>query len=317
MKISEVTEAVTDIMTSVMAMRQSPEEKTCLVEVNEKKCTGCGLCVKDCGSFSLEVRDEKVVVVAGERCSHCGHCVAICPTGAMKDKFAERNETPLFDHATLPSSKSLHTFFRARRTVREYRDKPISQKDLDKILDAGRYAPTAGNRQDAHFVVLTTPEDIAALRDMVVPYVYNLFLMFHDKVMGSILSTILGKKNAEALKNYIPILDLFRERWEKYGDDRIFFNAPAIILVHGTKFDDTVAVSCSFVIYQASLMAQALNIGTCFNGFLQVAINRNDRIRRWLGIPWGHKCYGAMTLGYQKKKYKRVVRREPPKVTWR
>jgi hypothetical protein len=36
-----------------------------------------------------------------------------------------------------------------------------------------------------------------------------------------------------------------------------------------------------------------------------------------LGIPKGNKVYGAITLGYAKLKYQRLVRRVPSPVTWR
>jgi nitroreductase len=45
--------------------------------------------------------------------------------------------------------------YRARRNVREYSDRPIAAEDLDRILEAGRRAPSASNRQPWDFVVVT------------------------------------------------------------------------------------------------------------------------------------------------------------------
>jgi len=44
---------------------------------------------------------------------------------------------------------------RARRNVRQYADEPIARPDLERILDAGRRAPSAGNWQPWDFVVVT------------------------------------------------------------------------------------------------------------------------------------------------------------------
>ena len=44
---------------------------------------------------------------------------------------------------------------RARRNVRQYTDEPIARADLERILDAGRRAPSAGNWQPWDFVVVT------------------------------------------------------------------------------------------------------------------------------------------------------------------
>jgi nitroreductase len=45
---------------------------------------------------------------------------------------------------------------RARRNVRQYQDRPIPPEHLDRILEAGRRAPSAGNWQPWDFVVVTT-----------------------------------------------------------------------------------------------------------------------------------------------------------------
>ena len=44
---------------------------------------------------------------------------------------------------------------RARRNVRTYEDRTIAATDLDRILEAGRRAPSASNRQPWDFVVVT------------------------------------------------------------------------------------------------------------------------------------------------------------------
>jgi nitroreductase len=51
----------------------------------------------------------------------------------------------------------------ARRNVRLYEDRPIADADLDRILEAGRRAPSASNRQPWDFVVTTERGTLAAL----------------------------------------------------------------------------------------------------------------------------------------------------------
>ncbi|MCG2770105.1 MAG: nitroreductase family protein, partial [Anaerolineae bacterium] len=43
----------------------------------------------------------------------------------------------------------------SRRSIRRYRSDPIPEKDLTAILEAGRQAPSARNRQPWHFVAVT------------------------------------------------------------------------------------------------------------------------------------------------------------------
>ena len=52
---------------------------------------------------------------------------------------------------------------RARRNVRQYTDQPIRREDLERILEAGRRAPSAGNWQPWNFVVVTDREQLTQL----------------------------------------------------------------------------------------------------------------------------------------------------------
>jgi len=46
----------------------------------------------------------------------------------------------------------------SRRSIRRYEDKDIPESVLNTILEAGRQAPSAANRQPVHFIVLTDLE---------------------------------------------------------------------------------------------------------------------------------------------------------------
>ncbi|MBD3207705.1 nitroreductase [Candidatus Bathyarchaeota archaeon] len=45
-----------------------------------------------------------------------------------------------------------------RRSIRKYKDEPIPDEDLMKILEAARIAPSAGNKQPWRFVVVRNDE---------------------------------------------------------------------------------------------------------------------------------------------------------------
>lgn len=52
---------------------------------------------------------------------------------------------------------------RARRNVRRFTDQAIADADLDRILSAGRLAPSAKNRQPWDFVVITDRDQLRRL----------------------------------------------------------------------------------------------------------------------------------------------------------
>ena len=50
--------------------------------------------------------------------------------------------------------KILLDFIKARRSIRAFQDKPIPEKEIEMILEAGRWAPSASNRQPWEFIVI-------------------------------------------------------------------------------------------------------------------------------------------------------------------
>jgi len=50
-----------------------------------------------------------------------------------------------------------------RASVRTYGPVDIPEEDLERIVDAGRRAPSGGNRQPLQFIVITKPETLQAL----------------------------------------------------------------------------------------------------------------------------------------------------------
>ena len=284
--------------------------------INLKKCTGCGTCVKLCPTMALEMRGGKASLEKAYYCVKCGHCASVCNYDAITGTGAEQKRITPAELKKSPTPESLQFLLRSRRSVRFYKDKPVSQKDMEKILEAGRYTATGTNSQDVRYIVFTDPEKIEELRAASVPLVVKVM-----KLAGRIASTPLGKnlmgeKLASRMKDlYLPGMDLLKERYDK-GQDPVFYKAPALMIVYGEKLDDTAAFGCASALYNCSLMAHTLGIGCCFNGFLQTVINSNKKIKKMIGIPKYCKCWGAMTLGYQNVKFNRLVRRKPADVTW-
>ncbi len=52
-----------------------------------------------------------------------------------------------------------------RRSIRKFKETPILETDLKKILEAGRLAPSGGNRQPWYFIVVTDKEKKRALSE--------------------------------------------------------------------------------------------------------------------------------------------------------
>ena len=54
--------------------------------------------------------------------------------------------------------KEFLDFLIRRRSIRKYLEKPISDEDLNMILEAGRWAPSGTNRQPWKFIIIKNRE---------------------------------------------------------------------------------------------------------------------------------------------------------------
>ena len=55
---------------------------------------------------------------------------------------------------------------RTRREIRDYLEKPISDESLNRILEAGRLAPSSKNSQPWHFVVIRDKETLSKVSEL-------------------------------------------------------------------------------------------------------------------------------------------------------
>ncbi len=54
-----------------------------IVEINEDKCNGCGLCVDACHEGAIEMIDGKARMTTDKYCDGLGACLPACPAGAI------------------------------------------------------------------------------------------------------------------------------------------------------------------------------------------------------------------------------------------
>jgi heterodisulfide reductase subunit A len=77
---------------AIVLNRRQLESGRITAEVNERTCSGCGLCVIVCPYSARKMEQEqRISVVVESLCRGCGHCVVSCPNGAsrlrgMKDR---------------------------------------------------------------------------------------------------------------------------------------------------------------------------------------------------------------------------------------
>lgn len=283
--------------------------------VDVDKCKGCGPCIKVCPALVFELREKKSEVVLGENCFACGHCWAVCPEEAVtqEEVTATTELMPGPEPAVTPDT--LQLLIRERRSTRLFIDKLVSREQLLKIIEAGRYGPTDTNRQDVNFVVVSDKDKVSELRSLVESYMEKSFKAMQNRVISFFFAMKFGRTTVDIMRYYAMGYQSYKGDKKQYA----YFPLPygsAVIIIHAQSFDIMAQFNCAVALYNCSLMALSLGLGSCFLGFVHLGANMDKKIKGWLDIPKDHESYGAMVVGYPDVKYRRLIERKKPGIKW-
>ncbi len=73
-----------------------------IIEIDEEKCNGCGVCADACHEGAIEMIDGKAKLTREDYCDGLGDCLPACPTGAIS--FVER-KAKSYDEEAVRRSK--------------------------------------------------------------------------------------------------------------------------------------------------------------------------------------------------------------------
>ena len=172
-----------------------------------------------------------------------------------------------------------------RRSTKKYLDKEVSQELLEKIIETGRYAPSGGNSQSNHFLVIQNKQIIAHLVKMV------------EKAFSQI-------------------------NLSKKGGYVFCYNAPVLIIVANKKDYGNNQADCALALENMMLEANDLDLGSCYINQLKW-LNEDQKILSYLqslGMKDDERVYGSLIVGYPDTNDGKPLRKPLPRkgneVTW-
>lgn len=75
-----------------------------IIQIDQNKCNGCGLCVKACHEGAIQMINGKAQLIRDDYCDGLGDCLPVCPTDAIS--FIEREALEYNEQAVLENKKN-------------------------------------------------------------------------------------------------------------------------------------------------------------------------------------------------------------------
>lgn len=167
-----------------------------------------------------------------------------------------------------------------RRSIRRFEPKQIEETALQQILQAGLYAPCAGERQGVIFAVC------------------------QDKEVNERLGKI---KRANSNPRMATATSFVSREQPSIADDpkltNAFYDAPTVITLFAPKNFLFSVDDCAVAAEKMMLAADALGIGSCYigQGWPAFADPYGQEILRQWNIPADHYAVMQLLLGYAKE----------------
>ncbi len=173
------------------------------------------------------------------------------------------------------------TIIYERRAVRKYKDTPVSSVILEKILDAGRMAPSAMNKQPWKFHILTSKETIRS---------------FSKEIAKIGFKKVINAGPKQILKTVADLLHFsFGSGILKNGDP-VFYGAPVVIFISAPKENEWAALDIGMCCQNMMLAAKSLGLDSCPIGFGKYVTQ--TKVYTQLRISPSDQVHLAVVFGY-------------------
>jgi nitroreductase len=207
----------------------------------------------------------------------------------------------------------------SRRSVRSFKQEPLPDSMIRRILEAGRFAPSAGNCQPWRFIVVKNRAMVAEMeRDAV--KIIKFFMFFLDYTRGNFLRKIYASIYSNVMTRLLPhelhptpfaLMSQIAQ-----GKAPVFHNAPTLLLLaEDSRGVSSPPMDVGICGQNMVIAAHSMGAGTCWIGLIKVLMYL-PKWRKRFGIKFPYKLNVCIALGWPKPKADNPVSREVQLVQW-
>lgn len=269
-----------------------------IFKVSKDKCEKDGICGLVCPARIIKAEVGALPSMREEdskKCLECGQCVVFCPHNACH--LEGLGEIEPFEPAELPDEESVATLLMVRRSIRDYKKKPVPKDELDYLLDVCRFAPTASNGRTVRWATVYEASTL--------------------KKLGDAMALAMRERANDDLSHpYASTFKALASNWDK-GYDPFFRGAPHVILAIAPDqaISDWGQIDGVIALTYLEIMATAMNMGVCWGGYI-TSQSTHPAVREVLGLKDGELLAGAQMIGYPRLKPKAIPYRTRPDTEW-
>lgn len=180
-----------------------------------------------------------------------------------------------------------------RRAVRRYKNQVVDKEIIEQLLDAGRMAPSAINKQPWRFYILTGQEEIQRYsKEIAVAAIKGIATGVAKKGIRGFLKT--GFK--QIIKTGRDFLHFSHGSDFLKAKDAIFHGAPVVIFITSPKDNEWAALDIGMCAQNIMLAAKSMGLDSCPVGLAKFI--EQTKIYSTLNIPESHHVNLAIVLGY-------------------
>lgn len=178
-----------------------------------------------------------------------------------------------------------------RRSNRAFDGKPVPEDKLKMILEAAHSAPTASNRQEVYYALITDPGKLRMTTD----YTIKSFASIIRLLKNPLLKPFLKRKMPDNYKMLRRMERLIKEHAK--GNDPILRNATALIFIYTPKKNRFGRDDANLAYQNGSLMAESLGVAQFYTGYVCTALRRDKKRRLAAELGIEGEIHAGMALG--------------------